>query len=347
MKKKISLIPLVLLLAISLMVTGCAAPAPEEAPPEASAEVIEWTLDTYFPPPPGIYVSELVQEFCDRVNERSAGRFIITPVYGSALGVQGPDVAVALGERAFEAGYTAFPYLAGDIDVLGVTGLPALLRNNFEGFVAHDLVTPYYSSELDKRNIKLVGQPYLFPKQVVWSKKPIREIEDFKGVTFRGFSPEHTMLLDELGGIVVSMAMPEVYTALERGMLDAIVGSTASAQAVSAWEVLDYGIDITFALADSGLIVNKDAWTELPAEYKLIVTEEANRTSARQNYHSILEEEKGWAMLAEKGITRITPSPQLFEAMAEVAGPIWDTWAQEKSPVAAEALAGVRELLGR
>jgi len=347
MKKKILLIPLALLLAMSLVTTGCPTPAPEGPTPETPTEVIEWTLDTYFPPPPAIYVSVVTQEFCDRVNARLEGRFVITPVYASSLGVKGPDVATALGKGAFEADYVAFPYLAGDIPVLGVMGLPALLRNNFEGFAAHDVVTPYYRSELEKRNIKLIGSPYLFPKQVVWSKKPLKEVGDFKGLTFRGFSPEHTMLLDELESVVISISMPEVYTALERGMLDAIIGSTASAQAVSAWEVLDYGIDMTFALADSGLIVNKDAWEALPAEYQLIITEEANRTAAEQNYKSIMEEEKGWAMLAEKGITRITPSPQLFEDIVKEAGPVWDTWAQEKAGVAADALAWVRVLFNR
>jgi hypothetical protein len=60
-----------------------------------------------------------------------------------------------------------------------------------------------------------------------------------------------------------------------------------------------------------------------------------------------MEEEKGWAMLAEKGITKITPSPQLFEDLAGVAKPVWDTWAQEKAGVAADALAWIRVLFNR
>jgi len=146
---------------------------------------------------------------------------------------------------------------------------------------------------------------------------------------------------------VVSISMPEVYTALQRGMLDAIIGSTATAMSVSAWEVLEYGIDMTFALADSGLIVNKDAWGALPAEYQLVITEEANRTAGEQNYRSIMEEEKGWATLAGKGIKRLTPSPQTFEEFVKVAAPVWDSWAEKRAGVAAEALAAVRALLNR
>lgn len=336
---------MVMVLLVSVLAVGCAKPAAEEQAPGKGEGVIEWTLDTYFPK--GIYVADDVQEFCDRVNERSEGGFVISPVYGSALGVKGPDVAVALGAGTFEADFTAFPYLSGDIPVLGVAGLPTLFRNNYEGFAAHYVLTPYYRSELEKRNVKQIGNIWFFPKQCMWSKQPIKEVGDLKGLTFRGFSPEATMLFDKLGVNVISMPMPEVYTALSRGMLDGIVGSTISAQAVSAWEVLDYGIDVTFSLADSGLIVNKDAWEALPAKYQLIITEEADRTGDKVNLESVSAEEEGWAMLAEKGITRITPSPQLFDDMSKTAGPIWDTWAQEKGGATAEALAKIRELLGR
>ena len=333
------------ILLVSGLATGCAEAGPAGSTPEEGGEVIEWTLDTYFPL--GIYISAGVEEFCDRVNERAEGGFVITAVFGSALGVKGPDVATALGSGTFEADFTAFPYLSGDIPVLGIAGLPTLFKSNFEGFGAHYILTPYYRSELLQRNVRQVGGIWFFPKQCMWSKEPIKTVEDLDGKTFRGFSPEATMLLDELGVNVISMAMPEVYTALQRGMLDAIVGSTASAQAVSAWEVLDYGIDVTFSLADSGFIVNNDAWEALPARYQVILTEEADRLAAIANSQAITEEEAGWADLASKGITRITPEPSLAEDMAAAAAPIWDTWGEEKGGTAAEALDKVRALLGR
>ncbi len=311
----------------------------------ADGEKITWTLDTYFPA--GLYLSKGVQDFCDGVNARAGGGFVIEPVYGSALGVSGPDVANALGAGTFEADYTAFPYLSNDMPVMGIMGLPMLCKNSYEGFMSDFVLQPYYRSELATRNIVQVGGLWSFPKQMVWSKVPVRTIEDFKGLTFRAGSAEATLLMDKLGADVISMAQPEVYTALQRGMLDAILGSTATALGVSAWEVLDYGIDLTVSLGGSGLLINQDAWDELPAKYQVIVTEEASRVAADLNKKAITEGEAGWRQLISKGIERVSPDPSLPDEIAVLAAPIWDQWAQQKGGVAAQALAELRAVLGR
>jgi TRAP-type C4-dicarboxylate transport system substrate-binding protein len=333
-------------LAVASFGVGCTAPSSaSEDGAVSEGDKIVWTLDTYFPV--GLYLSDGIQSFCDGVNERAEGGFVIEPVFGSALGVKGPDVANALGSGTFDADYTAFPYLSTDIPVMGIEGLPMLCKDSFEGFLADDVLLPYYQSELAERNIMLAGALWSFPKQVMWSKVPINTIDDFKGLSFRGFSAEATMLLDALDAEVISMAQPEVYTALQRGMLDAILGSTATAIGTSAWEVLDYGIEVTVAIGGSGLMINQDSWDALPAKYQVLVIEEASRVAADLNKKAITEGEAGWQMLEEKGIERIQPDPSLGEALSEVAGPIWDQWGAEKGGTAAQALAELRAVLGR
>ncbi len=325
---------------------GCAAqPGTGSEDEAADGKTITWTLDTYFPA--GLYLANGVQEFCDSVNARAAGGFVIEPVFGSALGVAGPDVANALGARTFEMDYTAFPYLSTDMPVMGIMGLPMLCKNSYEGFMSDFVLQPYYRSELATRNVVQVGGLWSFPKQMIWSKTPITTVADFKGMTFRAGSAEATMLMDKLGADVISMAQPEVYTALQRGMLDAILGSTATAIGVSAWEVLDYGVELTVSLGGSGLLVNQDAWNELPAKYQLIVTEEATRVAADLNKKAITEGEAGWQQLSSKGIERVIPDTAVADEIAALAAPIWDQWAQQKGGVAAQALAELRAVLGR
>ncbi|MCK9357809.1 MAG: TRAP transporter substrate-binding protein DctP [Dehalococcoidia bacterium] len=334
---------------VTLLLTlglGCAAqPGTDTEDGTADGEKITWTLDTYFPA--GLYLADGVQDFCDGVNTRAGGGFVIEPVFGSALGVSGPDVANALGAGTFEADYTAFPYLSTDMPVMGIMGLPMLCKNNYEGFMADFVLQPYYRSELATRNIVQPGGLWSFPKQMVWSKKPINTVADFAGTTFRAGSAEATLLMDKLGADVISMAQPEVYTALQRGMLDAILGSTATAIGVSAWEVLDYGIDLTVSLGGSGLLINQDAWNELPAKYQVIVTEEASRVAADLNKKAMTQGEAGWQQLISKGIERINPDPSVAEEIAVLAAPIWDQWSQQKGGVAAQALAELRAVLGR
>ena len=349
MRRKLLMVLMVVGVLVASISAGCAPAGTTGTGGQTGAQgqKIVWTLDTYFPPPPGIYVSRSVQSFVDRVNKRLEGRFEINPSYGSSLGVPGPEVAVALAQGVFQCGFTALPYLAGDIPVLGIAGLPSLLANNKEALAAHSVLAQYYNSELESRGVRLIGNPWLFPKQGIWSKTPIRNVADIKGMRFRVSSPEQTMMINALGAIPVSLNMPEVYQALERGMLDAILGSTATAMSVSAWEVLDYGIDVAFSGADSGFLVSKSAWDALPGDIKAIIMEEALFTSNEQNWKSLAEEENDWATLGSRGLERITPAANFADDMAKIAAPIWDSWAASRGGVAAQALGEVRDLLGK
>lgn len=348
MIRKLATVLVLLGVVLGTLLTGCAAaPGSVGGGGQSGGGVIEWTLDTYFTAPPGIWCSRVVQSFADRVNARLAGRLKINPVYGSSLGVPGPDVAVALNEGVFQCDFTALPYLAGDIPVLGIAGLPALLPNNYQALMAHSVLAPYYASELESRGVLLIGNPQLFPKQGMWTKKPIQSLADLKGIRLRVSSPEQTMMANALGAIPVSLNMPEVYQALERGMLDAILGSTATAMAVSAWEVLDYGIDVAFTAADWGFLVGKSAWDELPTDIQLALMEEARATTNESNWRSLAEEANDWATLTGKGMEKVTPPAGFSQDLAELCAPVWDSWAQSKGGVAAQALAEVRALLGR
>lgn len=348
MRKRLLVVLMIVGVMVGTVLTGCAAaPGSGSGGGGGGGGVVEWTLDTYFSPPPGIWCSRVVESFTNRVNQRLEGRLKINAVYGSSLGVPGPDVAVALNQGVFQADFTALPYLAGDIPVLGIAGLPGLLPDNYHALMAHSVLAPYYASELESRGVLLIGNPQLFPKQGMWSKKPIRTLQDIKGLRLRVSSPEQTMMANALGAIPVSLNMPEVYQALERGMLDAILGSTATAMSVSAWEVLDYGTDMAFTAADWGFLVSKKAWDELPADIQLALMEEALATSNESNRRSLIEEANDWATLSSKGMEKIVPDPQLPDELAGLCAPVWDSWAQSRGGVAAQALAEVRALLGR
>ena len=80
MRLKRSLLAGVMLATLVLTLgLGCAAqPGAGSDGEGASGEKITWTLDTYFPA--GLYLSKGVQDFCDGVNARSDGSFVIEAV---------------------------------------------------------------------------------------------------------------------------------------------------------------------------------------------------------------------------------------------------------------------------
>ena len=88
---------------------------------------------------------------------------------------------------------------------------------------------------------------------------------DFSGMKLR-VSPVYSPLVRALGGAPVSMAPGDVYTAMERGVVDGY-GWTYTGIDVFGWtEVTKFVINHPFYSLDGALLINKAAWDKMPAD---------------------------------------------------------------------------------
>jgi len=105
------------------------------------------------------------------------------------------------------------------------------------------------------------------------ANKPITKVEDFKGLKFRG-TGWSTKVINEMGGSGIMMPYQDVYSALERGLIDACeVGTPSGNYDLKFHEVAKYqgfpGIHKLWETA--GLMINMDAWNKLPKDLQAIV----------------------------------------------------------------------------
>ena len=85
--------------------------------------------------------------------------------------------------------------------------------------IAQELANKYFVPEFKKQGVSW-GNYVAFQPSDVLSKKPIRKIEDLQGMKIgaQGFSPE---VAKALGVALVNLPYPELYTALQQGIIDA------------------------------------------------------------------------------------------------------------------------------
>ena len=103
-------------------------------------------------------------------------------------------------------------------------------------------------------------------------KKPIRKMEEFKGVKIRSHGPTAEMLKC-LGATPVAFPMPELYQSLQKGVVD---GGVFPMEALKGWklaEVTNCHIQcppIPYSLGFF-VVMNKDKWNSLPADIQDII----------------------------------------------------------------------------
>lgn len=151
--------------------------------------------------------------------------------------------------------------------MMNIGPLEQSLRASDELFRTH----PALAEEFKKNNVKYL-YPVFVPDAYVWStNKPINTIEDFKGLNFRAFGP-WLAFFSELGASPVSLPVPEIYDALDRGALDADIMFLPNAAGNSYWEVTKY-VNVTNLGANLGApaVMNLDKWNSLPADIQEII----------------------------------------------------------------------------
>ena len=107
----------------------------------------------------------------------------------------------------------------------------------------------------------------------IYLNKPISKI-DLTGLKLR-ITPVYRDFFQSLGATVVQTAPGEVYTALERGVVDGYGWPITGVFDLGWHEKTKFRVDPGFYSAEVSILINKDTWNRLNAAQKKIITDAA------------------------------------------------------------------------
>jgi TRAP-type C4-dicarboxylate transport system substrate-binding protein len=152
------------------------------------------------------------------------------------------------------------PFFEG-LDLAGVATDMASLRKAVDA----------YRGEFDKRlqakfNAKVLTL-WPFGPQMLFCKKPVKGLEDFKGLKVRTFTPSMATLMQQLGATPVTLQFSEVYQALHSGVADCGVTGPSAANQGKWPEVVSYLVPLSVNGSVQGHFMNLNTWKQFsPAQ---------------------------------------------------------------------------------
>jgi TRAP-type transport system periplasmic protein len=165
--------------------------------------------------PPGKYEDSMVifRLWIDRVN--TAGKGIRIDHIG------GPEVfpvadqvnAVSKGLADIVMTFTVHAALVPEIDTTGLSDI-SIAEERKAGYME------ILDKAHEKINIKMIGRTATNSGFYIFSKDPIRKLDDFKGVKIRSHSG-YDPLFKAVGAVPVGMNISEIYSGLEHGVVRA------------------------------------------------------------------------------------------------------------------------------
>lgn len=263
-------------------VAAAAAGAATVFPKVASAKSkkkIRWRMQTHWPTGVGYY-KDVYIKFCDRVRAATDGELDITPLPPGAI-VPTKDVFEAIGRGLFEISLIWPAYWIGKVPVAGhINGQLFTWERAAEMYAYfYDMgAIEVFRQAYGEHNVRFVA-PLPMTGLALYSRKPIRTLEDFKGFKVRSTGIA-AQVFQKAGATPVFFPGAEIYQALQTGVCDgAHWGTVSTAWDMKFQEVTDYIVLPYLAGINNGeIIMNQKKWDELPDDLKAIIEECAAST---------------------------------------------------------------------
>ena len=170
--------------------------------------------------------------------------------------------------------------MGGDFPQIDAANLWGLIPDNETNLKIIDAVSePIHKAILEKFNGMVIGEMY-YPNNYYFSSRPLRTKADFAGMKTRSHSAVLGDLILGMGAEAQFVAFAEVYTALERGIIDTAVSCGVCGAGLRWFEVSDYLVGPIVALGVTYLSINLDRWNKMPADLQNILLEEGARNQA-------------------------------------------------------------------
>lgn len=137
--------------------------------------------------------------------------------------------------------------------------------------------------------------------------------------------------MEVLGAIKTTTTATEVYTAMERGTMDAAsFPFTYAHVSYRLHEVSDwYTANMSPGTAECPIVFSKSSWEKLPAQYKKLITE-AKAEVDREQVKAYVEIDKKNLPMFQQRLKPVTYTKAQLEEFQRVAGkPVWDKWVEE------------------
>jgi TRAP-type C4-dicarboxylate transport system substrate-binding protein len=230
----------------------------------------ELKLHSFVPPTHVIWTDVLIP-WSQEVARLSNNKLTVRLFPAMQLGGRPPDLYRQTVQGITDMTFTLPGYTSADFPMMALTELPGTadsaedgtrkLWAHFDKFLARDF-----------KDTKVLMLWNSDTASLMSKSKPLRTLEDLKGLKIRTPSAAQSAQLDALGATPIDMPVTQIYNNLDRGVIDASMIPMSAALDFKLIEVAKhYTVDAPLGRSPFLVAMNKGRYEKLPADLRKVI----------------------------------------------------------------------------
>lgn len=281
------------------------------------------------------------QKFADLVAEKSGGSMEIQVYPSSQLGNQ-RDLVEGLTLGTVDLTMTSTAVLGNFHPQVAVFDLPFIFRDRDHTFKALDTVGMDIAKGLEPKGLKVLAYFENGVRNMSNNVRPIRKPEDMQGLKIRVMEqPIYISMMKALGANPTPMAFGELFTALQKGVVDGQENPAAHIYTKRFFEVQKYISLTEHTYSAEPLVVSMITWNKLTPEQQSILQEAAKEACAWQRQLAIELESSYWDKIRESGKSEIITDVDK-EAFRKATASVWTEFEDRVGKDNIEAIVNIK-----
>ena len=297
-------------------------------PTGAGAEPITLRLHN-FNSPKAIANRLFMQPWAEEIERKSEGRVAVQVFPAMQLGGKPSDLYGQARDGVVDIIWTVPGYSPGRFPLTEVFELPFVAAG---AEATSQALTEFYRKWM--RDEYEDTHPLVFhataPTHIHTTGKPIRTLEDFRGLKIRTPSRIGGETLAAFGAIPIGMPVPAVYEALSRGVVEGTAIPWTIMRPFRLHEVTTYHTEVALSSVQFVMTMNKRRYEGLPPDIRAIIDDSTGMALARRLGRMWQDDEKpGRAIAVERGQPVLSLSEAERERWERATRPVVERWIEK------------------
>jgi TRAP-type transport system periplasmic protein len=282
----------------------------------------KWDMPT--PYSDGEFHTINVRQFAEDVRKATGGQLDLN-VHSNGSLIKHPDMLRAVSTGQVNIAEFLLGQFGNEEPVFNADNVPFLAAGYDNAWKLYQAQKPVLQKKLEGRGLRLLYS-VAWPGQGLYTKNPLKSVDDFKGTKFRTYSAYTARLAELLGASPTVIQVPEVPQAFATGTVQAMITSSATGTSTKAWEFVKNYYMTNAMHPKNVVVVNERAFQKLPPSQQKALMDAAATAEKRGWDLSRQREQSANKQLADNGMTVHAPDAAMMGALGKVGDTIAAEW---------------------